>query len=259
MMPVASMVNPSDSAEKWGYAWEKWEGCLIRLEDPAQQPLVISQTNLGFGDYAVSNQPNAGYWNRALVLAGRQSATSFSSLYVQLVTNLAYDTLDGSMEVSPIVVSDTMSMTAVEGICFYGFSNYRVLPRNNDDFIGINVALDSTDLPQSTVGMSHPDALGCSGPTPIQPPTLSSSMPPRDQAIGSPMPWAALLSPAKFNPSPSASRPVDWLAEAICSWLSTKGCVKCSESHSPTKSNAASRVVFLECLGRLCGPGDRGM
>jgi len=159
MMPVASMVNPSDSAEKWGYAWEKWEGCLIRLEDPAQQPLVISQTNLGFGDYAVSNQPNAGYWNRALVLAGRQSATSFSSLYVQLVTNLAYDTLDGSMEVSPIVVSDTMSMTAVEGICFYGFSNYRVLPRNNDDFIGINVALDSTDLPQSTVGMSHPDAL----------------------------------------------------------------------------------------------------
>jgi hypothetical protein len=34
-----------------------------------------------------------------------------------------------------------------------------VLPRNNDDFIGINIALDTTDLPQSTVGIQHPDAL----------------------------------------------------------------------------------------------------
>ena len=159
MLPVAASVNPSDSAEKYGYAWEKWEGCLVRLEDPAQQKLHIAQTNLGYGDYAVSNTPGAGYWNRALVLAGRQSATSFSSLYVQLVTNAAYDTLDGSMEVTPIVVSDTMTMDAVEGICFYGFSNFRVLPRNNDDFIGINVSLDTTDLPQSTVGIQHPDAL----------------------------------------------------------------------------------------------------
>ena len=158
-LPVASVVNPSDSAAKYGYAWEKWEGCYVRLQDPAQQPLVIAQTNLGYGDYAVSSIPNAGYWNRALVLAGRQSATAFSSLYVQLVTDPIYDTLDGMMEVTPIVVSDTMSMTAVEGICFYGFSNFRVMPRNNDDFIGINVSLDTTDLPQSTVGISHPDAL----------------------------------------------------------------------------------------------------
>ena len=159
IMPVASVVNPSDSAEKYGYAWEQWEGCYVRLEDPSQQPLVVAQTNLGFGDYAVSNTANAGYWNRALVLAGRQSATSFSSLFVQLITDPIYDTLDGMMEVSPIVVSDTMSMTAVEGICFYGFNNFRVIPRNNDDFIGINVTLDSTDLPQSSVGLTHPEAL----------------------------------------------------------------------------------------------------
>jgi hypothetical protein len=46
-----------------------------------------------------------------------------------------------------------MNMDAVEGILFYGFSNFRVLPRNNDDFVGINVSLDSTALPQSTVGL----------------------------------------------------------------------------------------------------------
>jgi hypothetical protein len=70
-------------------------------------------------------------------------------LWVQPVTSLAYDTIDGFMEVNPIVVSDTMNMDALEGIAFFGFSNYRVLPRNNDDFIGINISLDSTNLQKS--------------------------------------------------------------------------------------------------------------
>jgi hypothetical protein len=84
-----------------------------------------------------------------MVLAGRQSGTAFSSLWVQPVTSLAYDTIDGFMEVDPLVVSDTMNMDALEGIVFFGFSNYRVLPRNNDDFIGFNVDLDSTNLATS--------------------------------------------------------------------------------------------------------------
>jgi hypothetical protein len=69
------------------------------------------------------------------------------------VSDLRYDTVDGEMFVDPILVSDTMNMDALEGILFYGFSNYRVLPRNNDDFVGINVALDSTALVKSTVGL----------------------------------------------------------------------------------------------------------
>lgn len=154
---VSSIVDPSDSLSKYGFAWEKYEGCLVKMEDPNSQDLLISQTNLGFGDYAISNSMNAGYWNRAIVSAGRQSATSFSSLYVQLVTELRYDSIDGQMEVNPIVVSDTMKMDALEGILFYAFGNYRVLPRNNDDFIGINVSLDSTSLPVSNIGIDEQD------------------------------------------------------------------------------------------------------
>jgi hypothetical protein len=147
--PTATVVDPTDSISKLNFGWEKWEGCLVRLQDPANGKLHISQTNLGFGDYAVSSIPGASRARSTMVLAGRQSGTAFSSLWVQPVTSLAYDTIDGFMEVDPLVVSDTMNMDALEGIVFFGFSNYRVLPRNNDDFIGFNVDLDSTNLATS--------------------------------------------------------------------------------------------------------------
>lgn len=152
-VPVPTVLNPSDSASKANWGWEQHEGCYVRLEDPNQAKLYVSNANLGFGDFAISQNVGASYWNRTLVMAGRQSNTAYGSLYVQMVTDLRYDTIDGEMFVDPIVVSDTMNMDAVEGILFYGFSNFRLLPRNNDDFVGINIALDSTALPQSTVGL----------------------------------------------------------------------------------------------------------
>jgi hypothetical protein len=88
-------------------------------------------------------------------LAGRQSGSSSSSLFVQLVTDTVYRTLDGLMNVPPIVVSDTMNMDAVIGMMFYSFGNFRLLPRNNDDFVGINVVLDSTNLPTSPISIQE--------------------------------------------------------------------------------------------------------
>jgi uncharacterized protein (DUF1684 family) len=63
------------------------------------------------------------------------------------------------MNVPPIVVQDTMNMDAVEGIIFYGFNDFRLLPRNNDDFIGINVDLDSTNLPTSPIAIEEFEGL----------------------------------------------------------------------------------------------------
>ena len=53
------------------------------------------------------------------------------------------------MEVPAIATSDTMNMDALIGILSYGFSAYRIQPRNNDDFVGLNVPLDTTNLPTS--------------------------------------------------------------------------------------------------------------
>jgi hypothetical protein len=51
------------------------------------------------------------------------------------------------------VVSDTMTFDAIEGILFYGFSNYRLVPRNNNDFIGANLTLDSVSVPTSPLNI----------------------------------------------------------------------------------------------------------
>lgn len=148
-----TIIDPTDSVAQANFGWEKYEGVLVEYRLPGGQRLTINETNMGFGDYSVSDQVGAPRYRSGRILAGRQSSTSQSSLYVQLVTDSIYETIDGEMEVSPIEVADTMTMDAVRGVLFYGFSNYRLLPRNNDDFIGINITLDTTDLPTSQISV----------------------------------------------------------------------------------------------------------
>ena len=157
MVPPVS-IDPSDSAAYADRTVEKYEGMLIRAELPGSK-VWITEENLGFGDYAISTQAGAPLQRSMRVLAGRQSSTSQSSLYVSLVTDTALRSVNGFMEVPAIAVSDTMNMDALVGVLSYGFSNYRILPRNNDDFIGVNVALDSTDLPSSPFNIEEIHAL----------------------------------------------------------------------------------------------------
>lgn len=147
------VIDPTDSASQANAGWEKYEGVLVEYRLPNSQKLIINDEDMGFGDYSVSDAVGNSVYRSGRILAGRQSSTSQSSLYVQLVTDTAYANIDGEMEVSPIVVADTMTMDAVRGILFYGFSNYRLLPRNNDDFIGMSVTLDTTDLPTSPISV----------------------------------------------------------------------------------------------------------
>jgi hypothetical protein len=138
-------IDPADSAAYASGEIEKYEGMLVRAELAGSQ-VWITEENLGFGDYAISSEQGAPLQRSMRVLAGRQSNTAQSSLYASLVTDTFYVNADGIMEVPAITVSDTMNMDAVIGLLSYGFSNYRILPRNNDDFVNINVPLDSTDL-----------------------------------------------------------------------------------------------------------------
>jgi hypothetical protein len=147
-------ISPDDSAAYAAGEWEKWESVFMRLENPSAGGKVhVSNGNAGFGDYHVSTSNSASASNSTRVLAGRQSGTSQSSLYVQVVSDTIYNNLDGQMNVTPIEANTTMNMDALEGMMMYSFSNYRVLPRNNDDFIGINVSLDSTNLPGSDISV----------------------------------------------------------------------------------------------------------
>ena len=149
------VLDPSDSASYANYGWEPYESMLVRYEDPNSSPLYVSLPNLGFGDYGVSNSATASVWSSGRVLAGRQSSTAYSSLNVQLVTDTSYANQDGEMDVTPIVVDNTMTFDAIDGILFYGFGNYRLLPRNNNDFMNPSVTLDSISVPTSPIGLDE--------------------------------------------------------------------------------------------------------
>ena len=149
------VLDPSDSAGYANYGWEPYESMLVRYEDPNSSPLYVSLPNLGFGDYGVSNSATAPVWSSGRVLAGRQSSTAYSSLNVQLVTDTSYANQDGEMDVTPIVVDNTMTFDAIDGILFYGFGNYRLLPRNNNDFMNPSMTLDSISVPTSPIGLDE--------------------------------------------------------------------------------------------------------
>jgi hypothetical protein len=148
-------IDPSDSTAYANGEWEKYEGMLVKYENPGGGKIYITDEDAGFGDYRVATDASFGNGKSSRVLAGRQSNTSASSLWVQLVTDTVYETQDGTMFLSAVTTSDTMTMDAIVGPLYYGFSNYRVLPRANDDIMGLNASLDMTINRPSNVSLEE--------------------------------------------------------------------------------------------------------
>ena len=147
-------LDPSDSISRVDGTWEKYESMLVKFENPGSK-IYITNEDAGFGDYMVSTDPSFSDGLSTRVLAGRQSNTSVSSLWVQLVTDTIYASLDGTMFVNPVTTSDTMHMDAIVGLMYYGFSNYRLLPRANDDIIGLNATIDMNVTHPSNVSLEE--------------------------------------------------------------------------------------------------------
>ncbi len=149
------VLDPTDSLNNNAAGLEKYESMLVEYRLPAGR-LNISRTNLNFGEFAISNSTTASLAASRRIATGRQlGTTAFYSLYTSIITDSIYITQDGELEVPAVITNDTLTFDAIQGIMFFGFSNYKLLPRNNDDFIGANVPLDSTNLPQSTVSIEE--------------------------------------------------------------------------------------------------------
>lgn len=130
----AIAVDPSDSATTSNEQWEKYEGMLMKYINPQGGDLYITDEDAGFGDYAIATDPTYGSSRSSLALAGGNNA---SSLYVSLVSNDSGFVQFSSMFVPPLITSDTLTMTSMTGILSYGFGEYRLLPRANDDIEGL--------------------------------------------------------------------------------------------------------------------------
>lgn len=138
-VPAPTVINPANFSTYDFVKCEPYEGMLVRLENPiAGQGLFVVDTNADAsqnrnnGEYRIGGDvldPNTGI----RVLAGRQTTTAFSSLNVSYVNSPLWATVDGTMNVPPIVVLPGSPVTLMQGILTFSFGNMKVLPRDNSD------------------------------------------------------------------------------------------------------------------------------
>ena len=120
---------------------EAYEGMLISYQDPSGGQIEVSTADIGFGEYGLTS---IGGSEERRVLAGRQDGTrANSSLYVSLVADTAYNTQNGNMMVPPVATQQGMTMDAMNGILWYSFGTFKIVPRNNFDIVNLSVSLDT--------------------------------------------------------------------------------------------------------------------
>lgn len=128
---------------------EKYEGMLIGLIDSLGGKVWVVDENAddpnNYAEYRVGLD-TAVADSGCRVLVGRQSGSAFSSLNVSYVNDTLWATDDGVMNAIPVIVSDSVRMDTLCGVMTYSFGNFKLLPRNNDDYKGINLTAPSVGV-----------------------------------------------------------------------------------------------------------------
>lgn len=116
---------------------EPYEGMLIQLEHPTGPEVFVVDNNpdapSNFAEWRVGTDqfnPNDG----CRIITGRVTTSAFSSLNVSYVNDTQWETTDGVMNVSAIVVQNGDPFFAIRGVMAYTFGNFKLLPRNDNDF-----------------------------------------------------------------------------------------------------------------------------
>lgn len=111
---------------------EPYEGMLVKFA-PSNGLYIVNKNAdepSNFAEYRVGKDTaDAGAGSRVLV--GRQTSTTFSSKNVSYVNDSIWVPNTG---VDIIIVEKGDKMASLSGIMTYGFSNFKLLPRNNNDF-----------------------------------------------------------------------------------------------------------------------------
>jgi len=154
-------VEVSDSAGRVNGGLEKYEGMLVKMVNTGGKVKISNPRLNPFGEWTIANDTGASFASSTKVQSGVKNSNNNSSLWVSLVSDSIFENTEGIMEVPLVEVTKEMDMDAIIGVLYYGFSQYALKPRNNDDIIGFSVALDPTDYPEivsvqrfSELGMS---------------------------------------------------------------------------------------------------------
>ena len=136
-VPTPVSINTADMSSYDFVKCEKYESMLVNLAVPAGGLFVVdtnadASISRNNGEYRIGsdlNDPTSG----CRVLAGRQGSSAFSSLNVSYVNSPIWQTVEGTMNVEPIIVWMGQPVLSAQGILTYSFSNMKLLPRNNSD------------------------------------------------------------------------------------------------------------------------------
>ncbi len=137
---------------------EQFEGMLIGLVNPTSlgnsKVHVVNINPDGpssnFAEWRVGRDP-LDPRNGCRVITGRQSSSAFSSFNTSYVNDSSYLP---NLLVPGVVISDTVNMDTIVGTMYYSFGNMKLTPRNNEDFIGINMFLpDSSGGPDTNTSV----------------------------------------------------------------------------------------------------------
>lgn len=140
IMPIELPV--SDSAGRANGGMEKYESMLVKMVNTGGKVKISNPRLNPFGEFMIGNDTASDFANSTKVQTGVKNSNNNSSLWVSLVSNDTFAIIDGIMEVTAIEATKEMDMDALVGVVYYGFSQYAVKPRNNDDIIGFSQALD---------------------------------------------------------------------------------------------------------------------
>ncbi len=146
--PEAVPVHPSTfSSGDPNSNNEPYEGMLINLSSDTSKLYVVDSNPdapSNFGEYRVGTDtfdPNSG----TRILAGRNTDQVFSSNHVSYINSQQWATQAEALKVKPKPVSVGNSMDSLKGILIYSFSNYKALPRSNDDFFNYSDSVTDSD------------------------------------------------------------------------------------------------------------------
>lgn len=120
---------------------EAYESMLITVaKQGTPGSIYVTDNNAddpsNFAEYRVGTDVLAPD-NGCRIIAGRQTSSTYSSLNVSYVNDVQWMPNSG---VTQVVVQNGDCMSSVTGIMYYSFSNMKLMPRNNDDFINYWVA-----------------------------------------------------------------------------------------------------------------------
>jgi len=141
-------VPVSDSLGRLNRGLEKYESMLVKMVNTGGKVKISNPRLNPFGEWTVASDTGASFANSTKVQTGVKNGNNNSSLWVSVVSDSAFETTEGVMEVPLVVATKEMDMDAIIGVLYYGFNQYALKPRNNDDLVGFSVELDTTDYPE---------------------------------------------------------------------------------------------------------------